>query len=271
MRIGLRAAVSMLMVATWLAGCATSLRPPVTLTPQEEYEPEVVPAPTMLVEYPPLEPIEAPPIESPAGSAPLSAPGPDTLALAVPSTTPGIAPPSLAPETSTEDQQLISLLSDLQRYGSLSPDELRRELAAATQALAKQRSDINRVRLAVLYSLSRASPQDDQRAMQLLDNVAKGTSGSGSVKQFAAVLQAQIAERLRAVRDEQQRAEAAVQKLEALRQMERSLLRDRSRGGGGGGGGWRGRRRGWRRWRRRRWRGRWRRLTTAAGGRDEYR
>ena len=56
------------------------------------------------------------------------------------------------------------------------------------------------------------------------------------MKQLAFVLQAQIAGRQRAVREEQQKADAALQKLEALRQMERSLLRDRTRGGGGGGG-----------------------------------
>ena len=50
------------------------------------------------------------------------------------------------------------------------------------------------------------------------------------------MLQAQISGRQRAVRDEQQKADAALQKLEALRQMERSLLRDRVRSGGGGGG-----------------------------------
>ena len=47
----------------------------------------------------------------------------------------------------------------------------------------------------------------------------------------------QVIERQRAVRDEQQKADAAIQKLEALREMERSLLRDRVRSGGGGGGG----------------------------------
>jgi hypothetical protein len=39
------------------------------------------------------------------------------------------------------------------------------------------------------------------------------------------------------VRDEAQRANDATQKLEALRQMERSLLRDRVSSGGGGAGG----------------------------------
>jgi hypothetical protein len=73
--------------------------------------------------------------------------------------------------------------------------------------------------------------------LQLFDTVLKSNPGSPAVKQLAAVLQAQVAERQRAVKDEQQKADAAIKKLEALRTMERDLLRDRIRGGGGGGGG----------------------------------
>ena len=141
------------------------------------------------------------------------------------------------PELPAEAIELFALLSDLQRYGTQSPDDVKREIATATQTLNRQRTDANRVRLAVLYTLAKSSPQDDQRALQLLDNVAKSNPGSPAVKQIAIVLQAQIAERQRAVKDEQQKADAAVQKLEALRAMERSLLRDRIRGGGGGGAG----------------------------------
>lgn len=128
------------------------------------------------------------------------------------------------------------LLADLQRYAVLPGDDVRREVAALTQILARQRNDATRVRLAMLYTLARTNPQDDQRALQLLDNVAKSGAGSPAVKQLAAVLQVQIAERVRAVRDEQQKGDVAIQKLEALRNMERSLLRDRVRSGGGGGG-----------------------------------
>ncbi len=145
---------------------------------------------------------------------------------------PSIAAPA---EISAEEQQLIGLFADLQRYGSLPAEDARRELAAMTQALARQRTDSNRVRLAMLYTVDAPGPQDDLRALQLLDNVAKSGPASPAVKQLAAVLQVQISERVRAVRDEQQKADAAIQKLEALRAMERSLLRDRIRGGGGGG------------------------------------
>ena len=229
--------IAALALVLAVAGCATSPAPTVTLTPEEQYEPEIVPAPRMLVEYPPIEPVEPPPVADTTSSPPPSAPAPDAVALSAPAAAPGLSPPPALLEANADDLQLIALLGDLQRFGGLSPDELRRELAVATQSLAKQRTDVNRVRLAVLYSLSRASPQDDQRALQLLDNVAKANPGNAPIKQLAFVLQAQVAERMRALREEQQKAEAAVQKLEALRQMERSLLRDRSRSGGGGGGG----------------------------------
>jgi len=160
-------------------------------------------------------------------------------AAAVPSTVPEpVAEPPAAPVATepTDEQQLSSLLSDLQRFGSMNADEIRREQNAATQLLSRQRNDFNRIRLAVLHTLAK-TPQDDQRAMQLLDSVIKSNPGSPGAKQLAAVLQVQVAERMRAVRDEQQKAEAAVKKLEALRNMERDLLRDRIRSGGGGGGG----------------------------------
>jgi len=245
-RLGLLAAAALLM-----AGCA-SMTPQVVLTPEEQYEPELVTVPpvTPLVEYPPIEPVEPPlppvaqTLVAPPPAAPAAAtvvPSPPPTLSAPPPAEPLREPPAAeaAPATAepTEDQQLLALLADLQRYGAMNADDLRRELAGAAAALARQRTDANRIRLAVLYTLVRASPQDDQRAQQLFDNVAKSTPGTSAYKQLAAVLQAQVTERQRAVRDEQQKADAAINKLEALRQMERSLLRDRVRSGGGGGGG----------------------------------
>jgi len=163
----------------------------------------------------------------------------DAPAAALPSPLPEpVAEPPAVPAAAepTDEQQLSSLLSDLQRYGAMNADEIRREQNTATQLLARQRNDFNRVRVAVLLTLAK-TPQDDQRAMQLFDGVVRSNPGSPGAKQLAAVLQVQVAERIRAVRDEQQKADAAVKKLEALRNMERDLLRDRIRSGGGGGGG----------------------------------
>jgi len=173
-----------------------------------------------------------------AAATPPEAPD-DAPAATLPSTAPEpVAEPPAAPAATepTDEQQLASLLSDLQRFGAMNADEIRREQNTATQLLTRQRNDFNRIRLAVLHTLAK-TPQDDQRALQLLDSVVKNNPGSPGARQLAAVLQVQVAERMRAVRDEQQKADAAVKKLEALRNMERDLLRDRIRSGGGGGGG----------------------------------
>ncbi len=231
-----RRALITALIALALGGCATQRTQ--ILTPQEQYEPESVTVPPMT---PPAEPLPIDPVEPPqpirAGtprlvvpSEPLQEP-PTNLAALTP------LPAPATPVEPTEDQQLVALLADLQRYGAMSNDELRRELASASAALTRQRSDANRVRLAVLYTLIRATPADDQRALQLFENVAKSNPGPTPIKQLAAVLQAQVVERAKAVRDEQQKADKAIQKLEALRDMERSLMRDRVRSGGGGGGG----------------------------------
>ena len=227
-----RARRSLLIVLAFFAfaGCT----PLPVVQPDEDDEPLVTPAPaTPMVEFPPIEPVE-PPVVAPEPT-PLPAPAPPAVQIP-PAATPTPAA-YVPPEVPAETLELLALLADLQRYGTLPPDDVRREVTTATQLLNRQRTDANRVRLAVLYTLAKNSPQDDQRALQLLDNVAKSNPGSPAVKQVALVLQAQISERLRAVKDEQQKADAAIQKLEALRAMERSLLRDRIRSGGAGGGG----------------------------------
>ena len=228
---------SLAAIAGIVAGCATV--PPPPAGPTEAIPPPAPavaePAPQPMIEHPPIESVE-PPVSvataAPTVSPEVAPPAP-TLPLE-PSAVPIVPPSAVEP---SEDLQLAALLADLQRYGGMGSDDVRRELATANQGLARQRSDAMRVRVAVLYTLAKTSPQDDQRALQLLETVAKSNPGSPALKQLAAVLQAQILERMRAVRDEQAKAEAATKKLDALRSMERDLLRDRVRGGGGGGGG----------------------------------
>jgi hypothetical protein len=222
-----------------IAGC-TSVPAPVAPIDEGIYGIDTdvggAPTPAPMVESPPIEPAEpslpsplpgsvTPSATSPAAPQPQSTAPPPTIIVAP-------APPA----EPTEDQEMLALLADLQRFGTMQNDELKRELTAAAQALGRQRTDVNRVRVAVLYTLLRTSAQDDQRALQLFENVARSAPPTSAIHHLAAVLQAQVVERLRAVRDEQQKADAAIQKLEALRAMERSLLRDRVRSGGGEGG-----------------------------------
>jgi hypothetical protein len=145
--------------------------------------------------------------------------------------------PTPAAPVNEEEQQAIALLADLQRFASESPEDLRRELAAANQAVNRARTDANRIRLAVLMTLPGAGPTDDARALALLESVFGKSAGTSPVKQLAVVLYLQVAERTRGVAEEKKKTAAAQEKLDQLRAVERSLLMERSRNAGGAGGG----------------------------------
>ncbi len=233
------------LACAFLAACA-SLPPPQEIAYFDENAMATLPA-APLIEYPPIEPVQMPPpVEpTPVPSAPAAADPPRVNAPATPAQPAAqerivvaALPPSLPapPVVPAEDLEALALMADLARYNGLAGDDVKRELTAMSQTFNRDRNDANRIRLAVLYTLTH-SPQDDLRAQQLLDNVARSGGPQTAVKHLAAVLQTQVTERTRALRDESARANEAVQKLEALRQMERSLLRDRVSSGGGGAGG----------------------------------
>ena len=180
------------------------------------------------------------PIQIAQTTEPRVAPQPVPPALAAPVVAEQPSP-SAAP-VNEEEQQTIALLADLQRYTGESNEELRRDLAAAVQALNRARTEPNRIRVAVLLTLPGAGPPDDARAIALLESVSGKTPGISPIKQLAAVLLAQIAERMRGMGEERKKSAAAQEKLDQLRAVERSLLLERNRnaggaGGGGGGGG----------------------------------
>jgi hypothetical protein len=194
-----------------LAGCATPPPPRIEPAPAPVVEPKPEPAPVATELPPPVVIIQQ-------------------------------APPAAPAPVNEDEQQAIALLADLQRYASESGDDLRRELTAANQAVNRARTDANRIRLAVLLTLPGAGAPDDARALTLLDSVVGKSPGTSPVKQLAAVLYAQIAERARGMAEEKKKSAAAQEKLDQLRAVERSLLLERSRnaggaGGGGGGGG----------------------------------
>jgi hypothetical protein len=184
------------------------------------------------------------PIRIAQTAAPGAAPSPPLPqpVLPAPVTPVGVEPQPAPAPVNEEEQQTIALLFDLQRYSGESNEELRRDLAAAIQALNRARTEPNRIRAAVLLTLPGAGPPDDARAIALLESVGGKTPGASPVKQLAAVLLAQIAERMRATGEERKKSAAAQEKLDQLRAVERSLLLERNRnaggaGGGGGGGG----------------------------------
>ena len=239
---GAFAALLMSVLSACAAAPPAPLAAPDPVVAPVRSDPPAAPEPARLIESPPIEPVAAEPTRAASEPEPSPPPAPDRNAQVAVIPPPEPAPPTPPPpqvivaEPTAEEREFAALLGDLQRYSALGVDELRRETQAMTQAIARGRGDANRVRLAVLYTLSRQSAQDDQRALQLFETVARSNPASAAIRQLATVLSVQVSERVRAVRDEQARSEAAIQKLEALRAMERSLLRDRVRSGGGGGG-----------------------------------
>jgi hypothetical protein len=174
-------------IATSLVACTTAPPP----APQIDARP-VQPAPIIIVQ--PVQPEPPPPV---------------------------VVTPPEPPKVNEEAEEALAVLADLQKLALAGPDEQKRELAAATQAVARQKSDAARLKLGMLQSLP-AGGGDDARALATLDPVLR--QGNGPTRMVAAVLMVQLSERQRAVREEKRKVEDLQQKLDALKALERSLL-----------------------------------------------
>jgi hypothetical protein len=150
---------------------------------------------------PPVQTTPAPVVE-PTAPAPAPAPPPKP------------APVVVEPD---ESRLVAELLGYYQRVAGLGLDDQKRELATATQAFNRDRSNASRVRLALLYAIPGTALQDDARAAQLLEPVA---SGNGALRQFAGLVHAQVTDRQKA----QKRADQLKEQVEQLRAIEKQLI-----------------------------------------------
>jgi hypothetical protein len=115
-----------------------------------------------------------------------------------------------------------SLLLYFQYIRKLSGADASREHEAARQAYARARTDFNRLRLAMVLSLAGAAFNDDARALDLCDTVAKHEGGR--LQGLALLLGSHLQEQMRLTASEQ----GLQQKLDALKSLERSMI-ERSR------------------------------------------
>ena len=157
-----------------------------------------------------------------AGCALIEPPVPTTPAPVVEPTAPAVKPPAPAPAPpppveADESKLVAELLGYYQRVAGLGVDEQKRELATATQAFNRDRTNASRVRLALVYAIPGTALQDDGRAAQLLEPVA---SGSGALRQFAGLMHAQVTDRMKA----QKRADQLKDQVEQLRAIEKDLV-----------------------------------------------
>jgi hypothetical protein len=145
--------------------------------------------------------------------------------------TPAPAPePIKLPE---DQEQSLALLLEVARVANGNAEESRKELAAAQTAYNKDRSAINRMRLALYTAMQASSVADENRLQGLLEPlVAKvgGLPSSHPLRPIAEALLAQVSERNRQVRDQTKKVDELQQKLDALKAIEKQLLdRDRRR------------------------------------------
>jgi uncharacterized coiled-coil protein SlyX len=159
-----------------------------------------------------------PPSTTPAPVEEPGAPAPQPPAPTPPAPTPPApTPPSPAVVEADESRQVAELLGYYHRVAGLGLDDQKRELATVTQSFNRERSNANRVRLALLYSIPGSALQDDARAAQLLEPIA---SGNGAVRQLAGLVHVQVTDRLKT----QKRADQLKDQVEQLRAIEKQLI-----------------------------------------------
>lgn len=129
------------------------------------------------------------------------------------------------PETS-------EVLAYFQRIKTLSIEVLTAEHAAATQTLARQKSDAIRLKLALLLLLPNTPFKDEGRAAALaeeaLNNKAADMKNLALLVVAVATEQKRQEERLQQLtlklKEEEKRTDAAQQKLDALKSIEKDLI-----------------------------------------------
>lgn len=149
-----------------------------------------------------------------------------------PATAPEPAAPAAVseptPETEylRENAEVAALLAYYQDLLAMPAEELKREYQGTSQSFARDRSELGRLRLALLMCVPGASWRDDAKLLALLEGaVGRRASPDSPRRQFIVLLQKLVAERQR----EQKRADELQHKLDAMLTIERSLRRRQPR------------------------------------------
>jgi hypothetical protein len=107
-----------------------------------------------------------------------------------------------------------TLLTYVDHVRKLPAAEFAKELDTVRKLYARARTEMIRMRYAILLSAPAAGPGEDARAMELLDPLLK--SADAGVRALATLLSAQI--------QEQRRAQGLQQKLDALMSLDKSMI-----------------------------------------------
>lgn len=143
---------------------------------------------------------------------------------------PEAKPDPLPPPPPPEPQQteLHRLLMQSESVRKMPAAEAARELEQARQAFARSKTDYNRLLYAVLSLLPSTGGPDEAKAASLIEPMLKdkGNPGNG-LRAFAAFVYFRVAENRRMedrMREEEKRADSLQEKLDALKEVEKSLI-----------------------------------------------
>jgi hypothetical protein len=146
---------------------------------------------------------------------------------------PAKAPPVTSSEVAPEGRtnELISYLAYVARA---SAPVQKKELASATAAFGRASTFHTRLRLGGLYAQPVPGLRDDARALALLEPLATTTAANPAerpVVDLAALLYAQVAERLRLSKDDAKKQDDLRERIEAMKSIERSIMQREERQG----------------------------------------
>ncbi len=126
-----------------------------------------------------------------------------------------------APVISGEELEVIELIKYAQRVAAMSPEQKRAEQTIRNQAFSRDKDVASRMHLALVLATPEAGVEDVTRAENLLRPVASsGVDAGQPMRLFARLLYGLIHENA----GEKQRANQLRSQLEALKDVERSML-----------------------------------------------
>jgi predicted DNA-binding transcriptional regulator YafY len=131
----------------------------------------------------------------------------------------GLRSPIL-PDSEPEERQVIQLINYAQRVATMTAEQQRREYSASNQTFARDKDAMSRMRLALLLATPGASVHDAARAASLLEPMAATSDAASPLRSLARLLYRQLNERT----SEQKRTNQMRDKLEALKEVERTIM-----------------------------------------------
>jgi hypothetical protein len=164
-----------------------------------------------------------------------------TASAKTPEATSGInAPASNANSGNREVNMDDELLNYGKHFGELSVENQRKELTLVMQALSRNKRDTNnRLKAALIYSLPGSRLRDSARALPLLIDLQRDKPTEEDINALVSLLRDFVEERQRLeesnsrltvkVRDEQQRIDDLQLKLDALKNIDKTMI-ERSQG-----------------------------------------